>query len=88
MFFKEGWGIRKKIPTKFILAVLFLAAFSSTGFSQELWKFIVTCDSRGSTNGINQVILSELAAEIKSQGVDFVLFPGDLVTGYLATKLA
>ena len=69
---------------KFVLAVLFLAAFSSTAFSQEPWKFIVTCDSRGYDNGINQVVLSELAAEIKSRGVDFVLFPGDLVSGYMA----
>jgi len=85
VFFKEEWGIRKKITTKSVLAVLFLAAFYSTGFAQEPWKFIVACDSRGYINGIDQVILSELAADIKSQGVDFVLFPGDLVTSYLAT---
>ena len=49
--------------------------------AQKPWKFIVTCDSRGSTNGIQQTALSELVTEILSQGVDFVLFPGDLVSG-------
>ena len=71
---------------KFILAVFLLTALSSTGFAQEPWKYIVTCDSRGYNNGINQVVLSELADEIKSRGVDFVLFPGDLVSGYISTS--
>jgi len=73
--------IKKTFSVKFIFAVLFLTAFSSTGLAQKPWKFIVTCDSRGSNYGINPVILSELAAEITSQGVDFVLFSGDLTTG-------
>ena len=84
MFFKEDWGIRKTIPMKFVLAVLFLTALSSTAFSQEHWKFIITCDSRGNDNGINQFILRELVTEIKSQGVDFVIFSGDLVSGHRA----
>jgi hypothetical protein len=84
VFFKEEWGIRKTIPTKFVLAVLFLTAFSSTAFSQKPWKFIVTCDSRGSINGINPFILSELVTEITSREVDFVIFPGDLVSGHRA----
>jgi len=84
VFFKEERGINKTIQIKFVLAVLFLTAFSSTAFSQEPWKFIVTCDSRGNVYGINPFILSELAAEIKSQCVDLVLFPGDLVSGYQA----
>ncbi len=83
-FFKEGRGIRKTIPMKFVLAVLFLTAFSPTAISQESWKFIVTCDSRGSINGINPLILREIVTEIKSQGVDFVIFSGDLVSGHRA----
>ncbi|MHC4533025.1 MAG: metallophosphoesterase family protein [Planctomycetota bacterium] len=66
----------------FVFTVLVLTAFSSTGFAQEPWKFIVTCDSRGSDNGVNQIILNELVNEIKSQEVDFVMFSGDLVSGY------
>jgi len=50
--------------------------------AQKPWKFIVTCDSRGSANSIQQTVLNELVTEILSQGVDFVLFPGDLVSGY------
>ena len=42
---------------------------------------VVTGDSRGSDNGINAAILGEMATEIASLDVDFVLFPGDLVTG-------
>ena len=85
MFFKEEWGIRKTTPTKFVLALLFLAVLSSAGLAQEPWKFIVTCDSRGNIYGINPFILIELVIEIKSQGVDLVLFPGDLVSGSQAT---
>ncbi|MBC8472975.1 MAG: metallophosphoesterase [Planctomycetes bacterium] len=83
VFVKEGWKIKKAFSVIYIIAVLFLAAFSSTGLAQVSWKFIVTCDSRGSDYGINQIILSELVTEIKSQGVDFVMFSGDLVSGNL-----
>lgn len=51
--------------------------------AQKPWRFIVTCDSRGQTNGIQVTILSELVKEITSRDVDFVLFPGDLVSGYV-----
>jgi uncharacterized protein len=56
----------------------------STGFGQDSWRFIVTCDSRGYTNGIQVTTLTELVAEVLHQDVDFVLFPGDLVSGYTA----
>ena len=45
---------------------------------------MLPADSRGNDNGINQVVLSELVTEIKSQGVDFVIFSGDLVSGHRA----
>jgi len=60
-----------------------LAAFSSGCFA-EPWKFAMTCDSRGGfsdPNGINETILGELVAEFVSENVDFILFPGDLVSG-------
>ena len=48
----------------------------------ERWRFIVTCDSRGSVlAGVNEAILSEIASEIVRQDVDFLLYPGDLVYG-------
>ena len=45
------------------------------------WRFIVSGDSRGSYNGVNTPILTELAAQFVNQGAEFVLFPGDLVNG-------
>ena len=51
---------------------------------QTSWQFIVTGDSRsdGENNGVNIRIIGELAAEIISKNVDFVLWTGDLVNGY------
>ena len=69
----------------FACMIFLQIAFSSTSLAEQPWRFIVTCDSRGSDSGINQRILGELVAEIKKQGVDFVLFPGDLVSGYSTT---
>jgi hypothetical protein len=62
--------------------MIFQAMCLGSHLAQKPWKFIVTCDSRGYTNGIEQTILNELVTEILSQGVDFFLFPGDLVSGY------
>jgi hypothetical protein len=51
------------------------------------WKFAVTDDSRASgssaakSNGVSTVVMSAIASDIVAQGVDFVLFPGDMVTG-------
>jgi hypothetical protein len=85
----EASEIIKESPAKLILAVLALEILPVMSLAQspespkdKPWKFIVTCDSRGYTNGINQIILNELVNEILSQDVDFLLFPGDLVTGY------
>ncbi len=76
-------------PAKLVLAALLLIIHSaiclahSSGLPTEKpWKFIVTCDSRGYINGIQPIVLGELVTEILSEGVDFVLFPGDLVAGY------
>jgi len=81
--------IRKEKQAKLILAALLLIILPATCLAQHSglltekpWKFIVTCDSRGSDNGIEAIILGELVNEILDQDVDFVLFPGDLVSGY------
>ena len=65
---------------RFAGAALLCAALASTVLA-EPWTFIAVGDSRGSDNGVNLEILSELASEIVSQAVDLVVFPGDLVTG-------
>jgi hypothetical protein len=49
----------------------------------EPWKFIVCGDSRGRDNGVNAEVLGPLAEQIAKSGADFVLFPGDLMTGSL-----
>ena len=45
------------------------------------WHFIVVGDSRGKDIGVNTKILSEVVAEIVNNDPEFVMFPGDLVTG-------
>ena len=77
----------KKKAAKFISAVLFWIVFSSAVFAGTPWNFIVTGDSRGdllygyNNNGVNTIILGEIAAETVVQGVDFFLLSGDLVIG-------
>lgn len=51
------------------------------------WKFAVTDDSRASgsaaakNNGVSTVVVGAIANDMATQGIDFVLFPGDMVTG-------
>jgi predicted phosphodiesterase len=59
--------------------LIFLAALYPANSIQASWKFIAVGDSQGSDNGVNTNILSELASEIIDEGVDCVLFCGDLV---------
>jgi hypothetical protein len=52
------------------------------GTAAERWRFIMTCDSRGSyITGINEQILPELVNEVLRSDVDFIVLPGDLVYG-------
>lgn len=62
---------------------VFLVVVSLTGCAGPSWRFIVSGDSRGNDNGVNRVILGELAAEVVKRKVDFVLLAGDLVNGYV-----
>ncbi|KKL56257.1 hypothetical protein LCGC14_2247220, partial [marine sediment metagenome] len=43
--------------------------------------FVVCGDTRGGDNGVNTTILAEIVAATIAEGVDFILLPGDLVTG-------
>ena len=78
----------KKI-SPFLLAIsLLLVSTTLTGCMQsnvskapEKWHFVVVGDSRGSDVGVNSKILTEIAAEIVRVDPEFVMFPGDLVTG-------
>jgi len=64
---------------KYVATVLLTTAFATVCGARN-WKFAMSCDSRGSDDGINKVILAELAEEFVAQGIDFLLFPGDLIT--------
>ena len=45
------------------------------------WRLVVVGDSRGSYNGVNTPILTEIAAQLVAEQPDVVVFPGDLVDG-------
>jgi len=50
-------------------------------YAGEAWKFVAVNDSRGSDNGINSTILSEIATAIIGEEAKLVIFAGDLVDG-------
>jgi 3',5'-cyclic AMP phosphodiesterase CpdA len=77
--------VRRENGLKVVFVSLFLAVSFLTGCAAPQWRFIVTGDSRsrGGDNGVNIAILSELAAEIAKRQVDFAVFSGDLVNGYV-----
>lgn len=70
-----------KNRSKLVGILITLILISNTSNAQDLWRFIITGDSRGSDTGVNSVILSEIADEIVSRDVDLFLFAGDLITG-------
>jgi hypothetical protein len=59
----------------------------ATKSHRPAWKFAVTDDSRASgsaaakNNGVSTVVVGAIANDMATQGIDFVLFPGDMVTG-------
>ncbi len=67
---------------KLAFGVVLWALLCTPGFA-EPWTFIAVGDSRGSDDGVNAAILSDLAAEIVIQNPVLVVFPGDLVNGYV-----
>lgn len=80
----------KKTNLISLISIMLLATLTLTtgcqtdktvAIEDEVWHFIVVGDSRGKDTGVNTEILSEVVAEIVSNNPDFVLFPGDLVTG-------
>ena len=81
--------MKKKKSLSLIIAMLLAVLTIATGCQTtpktaampEKWQFIVVGDSRGGDVGVNTKILSEIATQIVSTHPEFVLFPGDLVTG-------
>jgi len=78
---EERMGMNARFHVSIIVASFMFAVPCSPALAEAPWSFIVTGDSRDGVNGVNTVILGELAGQIVSHSVDFVLFPGDLVTG-------
>lgn len=73
------------MATKLAFVAILLAATPLAISVEKSWRFVVTGDSRGYTNGIEQIILREIATEVVHHGADLLLFPGDLVYGFSAT---
>ena len=55
---------------KSLLVIVFLLGsaifFTSPLHAEAAWKFIIVVDSRGSDNGVNTPVLTEIASEIVS----------------------
>ena len=67
---------------KTLLIIGFILLISPTGVRAEPVRFVVTGDSWGPDNGVNTVILAEIAQATIDEDVDFTLVIGDLQTGY------
>jgi len=63
-----------------LLLALSLAASGGAYAQAESWKMVITGDSRGTDNGVNTVVLSQVAQAIVADAPEVVLFSGDLVT--------
>lgn len=72
---RERWG------SGFAGSLLALVLVCCSASHAEPWRFIIAGDSRGSDNGVNTAILGELADEWAGSQAEFILFPGDLVSG-------
>lgn len=69
-------------PSRLIPSLLIALVVGAACPAQSRWRFIVTCDSRGSFGAyVNEKILAEIAREVVRQAPDFLLYPGDLVYG-------
>lgn len=62
--------------------ISFFLVFLPSCFKAEPVRFVVTGDSWGNDNGVNTVILAEIAQATIDEGVDFTLIIGDLTFGY------
>lgn len=70
------------------LCVAFLIAGCGGGTTSAPWKFAVLCDSRGdepahgTDTGVRTATLGPIVADLMTQGMEVVVFPGDLVVGF------
>ena len=78
MFHKTSIGKKVTALGFILILVLFI---TSTGNAAPV-RFVVTGDSWGNDNGVNTIILAEIAQATVDEGVDFTLLIGDLTFGY------
>lgn len=69
------------LRTTIVLLLVLTVCWAFSVQAGEPWKFVVVADSRGKNDGVNTEVLEPLAEQIAKSGADFVLFPGDLMTG-------
>lgn len=69
-------AMRRLLLSSSILLMVCLAGYARA----DVWKLVVTGDSRGSDNGINAAILGQVADAIVAESPEAVLVSGDLVT--------
>jgi hypothetical protein len=66
----------------FVLVLVIYPAGAIHASAAEPWRFIITCDSRGSpATGVNDPILAEMVRETLAWNAEFLVFAGDLVYG-------
>jgi|GEM_PF-2095949 len=76
---------RKALRVTLVCVILVL---SMSGFAHaQSFKFASLGDSRGSDNGINEVILTELVPALIAEQVELVLFSGDLINSGTEAEL-
>ena len=73
-------GVSRVSLPSFVLSICL--AGTVVGSAAERWRFLMTCDSRGSSiTGTNEQVLTEQVNEALARRVDLMIFPGDLVYG-------
>lgn len=72
--------MKRSRPFALIFVVLTILFAVSSAYAAP-FNFIAMADSRGSSNGVNDAVLSSIVDLVLLEDAQFVLFPGDLVTG-------
>lgn len=72
-----------------LVAVSFLLNGCSGSIVQTKWTYAVYCDSRGDNDtknlaksGVNEAVVDAVARDMVKEGVELVIFPGDMVNGW------
>jgi hypothetical protein len=73
--------VKKTEICKLLMWVMITGAVLFSVARCEAFRFVVTGDTRGSDNGVNAVILGEMARAAIDEAADFIVVTGDLVNG-------